>query len=221
MELVISILGWAAALIGAVTTLPQLIKILRSGTTAGISLTNFQLLLANFIAWVGHGVIMARPYFWLTNACLLVINIVILRKIIVHRVLNPVTPWIMGTIIGFALIGVDLWSHVAFGVLVLFPQGFGALAQVIDIARKIDISGLSGLYIFISFFIQLLWLIWALLARDTAVIMAASVQGSIALVAFLWLVARSFGASPIFPIDNQAPAVQIEVPARGSARVGA
>lgn len=39
--------GWVAAALGVASSLPQLVRILRSGTSAGVSLTLWQLMAAS------------------------------------------------------------------------------------------------------------------------------------------------------------------------------
>ena len=65
--MLIDVLGWTAAAFAACVALPQVLRILRSGTTAGVSTFAWQLAISANLSWVSHGVLTAHPNVWLPN----------------------------------------------------------------------------------------------------------------------------------------------------------
>ena len=47
--------GWVCALAGTFASLPQVVRLLRAGTSDGVSLLMWQLLLGVGIGWTAHG----------------------------------------------------------------------------------------------------------------------------------------------------------------------
>ena len=63
----IEVFGWTAAAIGLAVGIPQLIRILRSGTSAGVSLRLWQLNAATTVSWAVHGVLTDTPQMQVPN----------------------------------------------------------------------------------------------------------------------------------------------------------
>ena len=70
-------LGWVAAALAATVAIPQVIKLLRNRTTAGISLTAWRLTLAANVAWTGHGFVAGHANIWLPNLMFMVCSLII------------------------------------------------------------------------------------------------------------------------------------------------
>ena len=63
----VHILGWAAALLASCVAVPQVVRLFRTGTTAGVSVTAWRLVLAANLSWTAHGVWTGHPNVWLPN----------------------------------------------------------------------------------------------------------------------------------------------------------
>lgn len=177
----IEIWGWLAAAFTATLSLPQLIRLLRVRTSAGLSLLSWQMMLAANIPWVAHGVMTNRMNLALPNAALFVCTILILRMIRRDRGLGLLQTYAMGTIAGVAAFGVDvIFGAAAFGTLVTIPQAIGQLAQLRDLLRLRDIRGLSWVFLTVSFGLQFMWIYWAFAVNDNAVKVAASMMAILA-----------------------------------------
>lgn len=53
----VDILGYAAAILGSFSLLPQAIKTIKTKNTAGISLTTYIIFFVNIILWFSYGVL--------------------------------------------------------------------------------------------------------------------------------------------------------------------
>ncbi|HMS38306.1 MAG TPA: SemiSWEET family transporter, partial [Arachnia sp.] len=57
----IEVFGWVAATIGLAVGVPQLFRILRSASSAGVSLRLWQLNAATSASWAVHGILTDTP----------------------------------------------------------------------------------------------------------------------------------------------------------------
>lgn len=199
---VVDLFGWACALFGSLLSLPQVVHLLRSRTSAGLSLTSWQLMLAANIGWTTHGIIADRVNIIVPNAVLLVCTVLVLRMIRLDRRQSWFAVTWLGLMVGVACIAVDLvLGPVAFGLFVMGPLGLGALAQLRDLLRAPDLSGVSPGYLVVGFAGQFMWGAWALLAHERAVITAASIMAVFAgLNLGAWALRRAGVLRPRDPI---------------------
>lgn len=191
---VVDLLGWLAAALSAALSLPQLIRLIRAGTSAGLSLLLWQCLMAAGFGWTVHGLVVGRPNMWLPNLAMALCAIAILRLIARDRGYGLVQTWALPLGLFATLVTIDaVWGSVAYGVATSVPQVLGAAAQLVDIIRSVDIAGVSPFYVTMALVVQGIWLWWGLMAEEGAVIVSATATGTVALLTVLWYFARRVG----------------------------
>src|SRR5918998_351535 len=79
--MLIEALGWAAAAIGSLVALPQVVKLFQTGAAAGVSLTMWQASFGANIAWTVHGVLGGYTNLWVPNAIFFCCTTLILLQI--------------------------------------------------------------------------------------------------------------------------------------------
>ena len=55
----VELIGWAAAVVGTLLGVPQVYRLARTRTVAGLSMPAWQAILALHIAWIYHGFMQA------------------------------------------------------------------------------------------------------------------------------------------------------------------
>ena len=188
------VLGWVAAAISAAVSLPQLIRLMRSGTSAGLSLLMWQLTMCAGAGWTFHGLLTERPNVWLPNLVLGVCSMLVVRLIARDRGLPALKVWLLPAVIITTLIGIDVvLGATAYGVATSVPQVIGAGAQLIAIAASRDIRGVSPFYVTLATVVQMAWLWWGLLAGDNAIAISASATLSVVGTTLVWYLLRRIG----------------------------
>lgn len=195
---VVDIVGWFAAAISAALSLPQLVRLIRAGTSAGLSLLLWQCLMAAGFGWTVHGISVGRPNMWLPNLAMAICSVAIIRLIARDRRIGRVQAWALPVALLAALVTIDaLWGAVAYGVATSVPQVIGAAAQLIDILRSVDIAGVSPFYVTMAVVVQGVWLWWGVMASESAVLVSASANGFVVLLTLIAYVARRLGAPAV------------------------
>ena len=72
------IVGWIAAGLSCFISAPQLVRILRAGTTSGVSVLSWQLALGGNLTWGLYGITNGNLNQWLPNILLVAITLTIL-----------------------------------------------------------------------------------------------------------------------------------------------
>lgn len=207
----VTVLGWSAAVIGAFFAMPQFLRVVRTGSTAGLSLVAWQLQSAGALAWTSHGVIYSMPNQILANTVISFCCLGVVYYLIRHRNLwwpRVVTPILLVAIL---LAAVDLrFGQLAFGFAVLVPGSVALVAQLHDLIRSPDVSGVSSGYLALGMVIQTLWFVWSLQVGDESVTIASSVAFAL-LAACLWVwTARTKAArSRMDAWDAKGPATKV------------
>lgn len=208
---VVDLVGWLAAALSAALSLPQLVRLIRAGTSAGLSLLLWQCLLAAGFGWVVHGIGVGRPNMWLPNLAMALCAVAIIRLIARDRRLGAVQAWALPLVLLVVLVSIDaVWGSVAYGVATSVPQVIGAAAQFVDIMRSVDISGVSPFYVTMAVVVQAVWLWWGVMAGEGAVIVSARANGVVVLVTLLAYIARRLGV-PAVSFGLPRPATGHEV----------
>lgn len=190
----VDVFGWIAAVVGAFYTMPQLIRVIRTGKTAGLPVLTWQLQSAAGLSWVGHGLIYGSPNL---VACNLVIGagaLGVLITIIRKRNLSWSKLLLVVAVIA-SLVGLDFWlGQLVFGFLVLIPGALGLVLQLRDLITKPDISGVSPVFLILGLLIQAMWFAWGFMVTDLALIV---VCGTLAVLLaanlVVWLLRRARG----------------------------
>jgi uncharacterized protein with PQ loop repeat len=189
----VSVLGWAAAAIGAAFMLPQVVRLLRSRSTAGVSTAAWQIMLGANLGWTGHGLLSGHANIWLPNTLLLVCTLVILTTI--HR--QAGTPWVQLLAPGLALATTMLVLNltlgpVAFAVAAFIPSGCAQVLQLKELVHSVNLSGVSVGYLGLSVVNQVLWLSWSLLAGEISVTLCAMSLGTLMTINLVWALLRRY-----------------------------
>ena len=79
------LIGWVGAGLGACISLPQLIKILKTGQTANISIATYVILVFAITFYLIHAIYIGAEVFIVTNAVNLVARTTILTLLIRRR----------------------------------------------------------------------------------------------------------------------------------------
>jgi uncharacterized protein with PQ loop repeat len=171
---VIEVFGWVAATIGLAVGVPQLFRILRSASSAGVSLRLWQLNAATSASWAVHGILTDTPQMRWPN----VLGTLVAATIVVFVQRDrrePVLPqFVLPVAVGVALACTDIFlGAMVFGFVVAVPQLIGQVAQTRELLFAPDIRGVSLLFLLAFWLIQTMWWIFGLVQVDWALIICA------------------------------------------------
>lgn len=184
-------IGWIAAAIGACISLPQLLRLLRTNSIAGVALTTWQITLGANLAWASHGVVMGHVNMWLPNAVLVVWTVLILRMFRRHRGV----PWLRLVLPGVGLAAVTttidlIAGPVAFAAVAAVPAVVSMVAQLMALVRSQEITGVSPVFYAVNLTNQVLWVVWASFSGEQAVLIVGSMAAALWVVNIAWLALR-------------------------------
>lgn len=203
----IDLIGWVAAVVGAFYALPQMVRVIRAKSTAGLSLRTWQFQVTANLGWSVHGLITSQPTVLWANVVVLASGAVILWRIVRDRAFSPLI-WALPLVSGALLLGIDhVFGAAAFGVTVMIPQSMSMLTQFRALWHAVDFTGVSWSFMAFAIFTQILWFGYALPRREVAIIIGtvitAALQGA-SLVLYLarrvgWVpsTVRAAGAAPV------------------------
>ena len=187
-------LGWVAAALASTVALPQVIKLLRNRTTAGLSLTAWRLTLAANLAWTGHGVVVGHANIWLPNLLFMVCSVIILNQLRRDRSLSWVVTFGPSLVLATVTLGLDVTAGpVAFAIAAGLPSAFAQLLQLQELVVAPRISGVSLPFLALNAVNPVLWLTWALIVGEQSITMVASALGLLMGVNLLWCALRRTG----------------------------
>lgn len=168
--------GWACAVLGTLAAIPQLVRLSRVGSSAGLALPLWQLNFGAGIGWTVHGITTGHMNVILPNFLITLTNIAVLVLVQRDRGLQARAVWPLGLMVAALGVAVELGlPNGWFGALVLIPHSIGALAQTRDLVREPDLSGVSAQFLVNAAGVQAIWLVWAVLTPDWSVIWASGV----------------------------------------------
>ncbi len=171
----VDLVGWFAALCSATLALPQVVRIARTRTVAGLSQVTWQMNTAAGIAWTGHGLLVGKAQLIWPNVLLGLTSALVLWQIIAARRLPPARTWVPPLALGVASVAADLvLGPVAFAVLAFIPGALGQLTQLRDTRRATDTSGVSMGFLGMTLLTQLSWLTFAIPSGELAVLCVAT-----------------------------------------------
>lgn len=170
----IEVFGWVAAVIGIVSNIPQLVRILRARTSAGVSLRLWQLTVATASAWCVHGYLVQQQQMQWPNMLMAAAGLVIVVFILRDRgqKLLPalVLPITMALLLSFTNV---VFGALAFGIVVALPQLVGQGAQLRELITAPDLTGVSGAFLVIFLVVQSMWFSFGIMTTDWALITCA------------------------------------------------
>jgi uncharacterized protein with PQ loop repeat len=190
----VAALGWFAAALASVVALPQVIKLVRSRTSAGISLTAWRLTLAANIAWMTHGFVVGHANIWLPNLIFLLCSVTILNQLRRDRTLTWAATFGPSLVLGLTTLGIDLnYGPVAFAIAAGLPSAVAQILQFHELVLAPRISGVSVPFLALNTVNQAVWLGWGLLAGEQSITLVASAMGLLMGINLVWAVLRRRG----------------------------
>jgi uncharacterized protein with PQ loop repeat len=190
----IEALGWVAAVLGAGVALPQVIRLFKTRTTAGLSAPAWQATLGANLAWLAHGFLTGHANIWLPNLCYLIITMTILCRLVVDRRLPLLTTFAPGLALGAVSIALDIWTGpVVFALAALVPSAFTQLAQFRALVISPNVRAVSMTFLILNVANQILWLTWGVLAGETSITLCAIAVGSLMAMNLVWGAMRRYG----------------------------
>jgi uncharacterized protein with PQ loop repeat len=193
MTLVI-IVGWAAALVGTVLGLPQMVRLARTRNVEGLSLPAWQLILGLNIGWTSHGIILGQLNLILPNVLGLASTLPIL--VLMARELGRPLPRVLlpGIVLGIGMIATDLiFGTAVYGLVALWPALFANIGQTLELVRSPRVVGVSPFFLIAGVLNQALWLWWGTLVADAGTMITATTTLGITSVNLIWWLMRQFG----------------------------
>jgi uncharacterized protein with PQ loop repeat len=188
------LVGWAAALVGTLLGLPQVIRLARTRNVEGLSLPAWQLVLGLNLAWTSHGMILGQPNMIVPNVLGLCSTVPIL--VLMSRELGRALPKVMlpGVLLAIAMIAVDLTlGTTAYGLVALWPALFANMGQTLELVRSPRVTGVSPVYLVAAVLNQVLWLFWGILVGDAGTMITATTTLAITALNLVWWLLRLLG----------------------------
>ncbi|MFT3889658.1 MAG: PQ-loop domain-containing transporter [Arachnia sp.] len=170
----IEVFGWVAAAIGLAAGVPQLIRILSSRSSAGVSLSLWQLNAATTAAWAVHGILTDTPQMEWPNVIGASVAVGILVFVLRDRRQRFLPQLILPVVVAVALSCTDVYlGAMVFGFVVAVPQLVGQLAQTRELVIAPDVSGVSLGFLVVFWVVQTMWWIFGIVQVDWALIVCA------------------------------------------------
>ncbi|RMB59821.1 PQ-loop domain-containing transporter [Tessaracoccus antarcticus] len=187
----LDILGWVAASFGMASALPQLLRLLRTRSSAGVSLTLFQLNAAAAGAWTMHGFMVGVPQMQYPNMVLAISSMAVCVIVLKDRGSSLFPALLVPPVISVALFGMDLLAGgLVFGFVVAAPFVVGQVSQLRTMQSSRDLSGVSLPFLSVTFGVQGLWLVWGIIYGETSITVCASLLGLLSLVNLIYFLHR-------------------------------
>ena len=190
----ILVLGWAAALLAATVAIPQVVRVLRTGTTAGISVTAWRLTLGANLAWAAHGFLSGHANIWLPNLLFACSSVIILNQLRRDHRLGWLATFGPSALLGALTFVLDLTiGPLGFAVAAALPSVLAQLVQFQELVIAPRIAGVSIPFLALNVVNQTLWLSWAIPAGERSVVGVAGVVGSAMALNLVWAILRRHG----------------------------
>jgi uncharacterized protein with PQ loop repeat len=190
----LEVLGWAAAVFLAAVALPQVIKLLRTRTIAGISPSAWQIVVGANLAWTAHGLFTNHPNIWVPNLIFLACSTTILIQLARHGGRSAARLFLPGMTLGSVTFTLDVAAGpVVFAVAAVIPSATAQLAQLRELIIAPSINGVSMPFLTMNVANQCLWASWALLANEKSVTIASLCIGSLMTANLAWATLRRLG----------------------------
>ncbi len=188
------IIGWAAALVGTILGLPQMVRLARTRNVEGLSLPAWQLILGLNLAWTSHGIIIGQLNLIVPNVLGLVSTLPIL--FLMSRELGKWLPRVMlpGVLVAAGMITIDLlFGTAAYGMVAIWPALFANTGQSLELIRSPRVRGVSPFFLIVGVLNQALWLVWGLLVQDAGTQITATTTLVITSFNLIWWILRKSG----------------------------
>ena len=191
-------LGWIAAAIGCCISLPQLVRLMRTRSVAGLSVLAWQLSFGSNLSWTTYGVIQQLPNVWAPNTMLTVCTLLILGLLRQATGVSWVRLLLPGLALGIAFTTVNLTlGPIAFAAAAVLPSAFSQIAQLVAVVRSPVLDGISYGYLMVNVVNQTTWVVWALFAGQPGVVMAGCILGALMITNLSWALLRRYQVVPV------------------------
>lgn len=199
------ILGWIAAAFGMSSALPQLVRLWRSRTSAGLSSRLWQLNTAGTTAWAMHGFHVQQVQLQVPNIICSLLYIGVLWFIVRDRAERLLPKLLLPLLLAAGLFALDLWlGPVVFGIVVAIPMLVGQVAQLRFMMRSRELSGVSVPTLLVIVLVQVLWFIWGVGVGEQAITVCALLLGTLCIANlgyYIWRWLRGTAVAPA-PADE-------------------
>jgi uncharacterized protein with PQ loop repeat len=190
-------LGWVAAIYSAFVAMPQLARVARTRTTAGIPLLAWQSSLAGSLSWGAYGLLAGFPNIWIPNIlltlCAIWMLIMIGRNLqLTSAALGLVFALPMMVSAATVLLAVFV-GPLAFAAAAFVPAAFAQLMQLRSLVQAPDISAVSMPFLALGVGGQLLWFCWGMLVDDISNKLVAGCLVLLIAANLTWYGLRRFG----------------------------
>lgn len=163
---VAELFGWVGGVLVVARLVPQAVRLLRTGQTAGVSGLGALCWLGNDVGWLVYGLRADLAPLWLPSLCLVALDVVVVALLapgLGRREVVPGLTWITGVLgaaaLGSGPLGLALIAGSAAGNL---PHGWRAL-------RSDDLSGVSRATWLLALADGVLWGVYGAARSDAAV----------------------------------------------------
>ncbi len=195
--MLVLVLGWVAAAVGMLSSLPQLLRLIRSGRSEGCSLVLWQLSVGSAVAWAGHGVLVGSVNVAVPNLVLGAVALVIVLMICADRGLRRLPVLAVSAAVAAVGLTTDLvLGPVAYAVVAFTAGVVGVAAQLREIVTRPVLDAVSSGYLVVAVAVQVLWGSWALGSGDVATLLVASAMLVCCSLNLTWFVLRRTGVVP-------------------------
>lgn len=166
------VVGWFAAGLSCFISAPQLVRILRAKTTAGVSLLAWQMALGGNLTWGLYGVIHGYANQWVPNILLVSVTLIILGLFRRHVGTSWPVLVLPGLLLAVTTTSLDHWvGPIAFSVAAFLPAAISLVSQLRTTAASEDVTGLSLGNQWIGLTNQSVWVVWGALVNNMQVLL--------------------------------------------------
>ena len=164
-------------------SVPQVVRIIRARTSAGVSMRLWQLTAATTAAWAAHGFLVGSLQMQIPNVLTASLALGILIFVLRDRKQAIFPQLVIASLIAAALVSIDMWQGaLAFGLIVAVPQLFGQASQLRALLNTPDPAGVSAPFLGVFALGQMLWFAYGITFNDWALMVVASSMSVIALI---------------------------------------
>jgi uncharacterized protein with PQ loop repeat len=190
----IQAMGWVAAAFAATLALPQVVRLLRTKATDGISAVTWQILLSANLAWCGHGLHTGHANIWVPNLIFFLSSATVLVQLSRHGDRNLWALFLPGLGLGALNFGIDVSAGpVAFAAAAFLPAAVAQLTQLRALVVSPNIRGVSMVFLSMNVVNQCLWVSWGLAAGEPSVTLVGFGIGTLMAINLIWAALRRTG----------------------------
>ncbi|MFC5379449.1 hypothetical protein [Aquipuribacter nitratireducens] len=183
--------GWAATALGSTFAVPQLVRLVRTRRTDGLSLLAWQAMLVLNLAFSVHGARIGQAPQLVTSVLALWSSLPLVVLIARHRGLTPWRALAPPLLVACVAVAVDVTvGSAAFGVLVIGPAILANIGYSVELVRAPSVAGVSPAYLVLAVVNQALWVTWALLVPDMGTVVAATTMTALTTFNLGWWAGR-------------------------------